>query len=314
MLVKSAHAIQHALVKRLPAWLFGRNPAAALWLTRRFSGVYRGPRRLRMYSASPHRAEIVRVLGPMSRERQKLIREKIARTHALNAVVTQVERSLGPEALQPIIEVEGEGGARIRRLLEAGPAPIITTWHIGPRAGVWAFLSRYPLRLMKMQFTEWKVVPEGWTLIPGPSDAMMGAGLIRRIKKHLAGGGWAAFAFDKTHRGTRVHRVEHFGRDVTIKSAIGAVSQITGAPVVLISSRWNEAGTKIRVTVHEPLHPDGQDAEAESRLVRTLAGQMEAYVRAHPWEQSAVRYRRILAFPKIGEEPADAPSTASGPG
>lgn len=296
---------------RIPARGYAWNPDFGLALARALSGVYRGAGASRAHVPAPTRSELVRVLGPLELETQRVIRERIILRHALNLVITEIEQTQGPQALQPLIQVEDDGDERIHQFLDSGRPPIITTWHIGPRPGVWAFLSRFSLPLLKLQFTEWKTVPPGWTLMPGPSDAMQGAAILRRLRKHLAAGGWAAFAFDKTHRGTRVHRVPLFGREVTVKSAIGAVSQMSGAPVVLISTRWNDAGNRIRVKVHDPLFPETADEADERRMVETLTKKMEAHVRAYPWEQHDVRYRRILSFPRWeAARQADAPSPA----
>lgn len=285
-------------------------PEAALRLIQRRGDHYFRLALQGRTEALPTPAELRRLFGPMEDAACHELLRRSAMCHARTRLLKEISDRRGPGSILPLLEVDDASQELLAGFARRNQPAIITTWHPGPTPAVWALLSRYGVATLKVQNRDWRTVPRGWQLVPGPADPMAGARLLASARSHLRRGGWVAMSFDHMRHGTRARTLPFLGREVVFTSAVGALSVMSGAPVVLVSAAWTANGRKVEVRAHPPLLPEGPPSEAEDRIMGHLVREMELFVRRHPWEQAGWRCRLLLDYPPLEGRGAERPAGA----
>lgn len=256
----------------------------------------------------PTSAELEELLGPGAGEAYEEFARKCGRSGARTRLVKSLAAGKGPELILPIMAVDGE--EHLRELKEEGKGALIATWHSGPTPAVWASLIPHDIPLMKLQHTEWLSPPANWEILDVPNNSFDSIRLLRRAQKHLRQGGWMGAAVDVGPRFGPGCTVRCFGRRMEFEIGLAALAVKHSRPIVPISASWDGQRPRILVRVHAPLHPGSggneESAVATQRRERELSERiirvMERDCLDHPWEWTAPRVRRFLAFPRVTQE------------
>lgn len=252
----------------------------------------------------PALEELQSLLGPDSEQDWEAVIRRNALCQARTRLMREIAYHQGIESLGPLVVADPASQARIRGLMDGRRPAIVATWHPGPDAAVWAFLAAFGMPVVLMRNQHWRILPAHWEIVKGSASAAEGIRLLRLSTQRLAGGSWLATAFDHSASGTRRRIVPCFGRDVRFTTAIGWLSQRTGAPIVLVSARWSKSGYRIVVKVEDVIEPGTPagvtDPGLEDATLARLVDHMERFIRRYPWELSGVRCRNLLGYPPVG--------------
>lgn len=248
--------------------------------------------------------ELQSLLGPDSEQDWEETLRRNALCQARSRLLREMAYHHGIESLGGLVVADPASQARIQGLMDEGRPAIVATWHPGPDVAVWTFLASFGMPVILMRNQQWGVLPAHWEIVKGSASAAEGIRLLRLSIERLRGGSWLATAFDHSASGTRRRIVPCFGRDVRFTTAIGWLSQHTGAPIALVSAHWSKSGYRVVVKVEDVLEPGTPagvtDPELEDATLAKLAGHMERFIRRYPWELSGLRCRNLLGYPPTG--------------
>lgn len=290
--------------------IYAVSPAVALTLA-----DHEGRRKLRRMrkgrlNAVPRLEELELLFGPGLREEREAVQERAAACQARNYLIATVSTARGLDSLQRRLEIAPETDAIVEQLRRGGRGVIVTTLHGGPKAGVWAYVQRLGVPVLKIQNHTWSRMPVGWELAYPSGDAAQGLKLLRHARRHLSKGGWVGTAVDDFKSGTRRRTVRCLGHEMSLATGVVSMAVMTGAPLVLIGARWSDTGRRIRIEAQPPIHPEstaGMDHEAaEAALIGQLGERMEGFLARYPWEFTGNHLRRLLRGAPLGNA-ADAP-------
>src|SRR5690606_26413143 len=109
--------------------------------------------------------ELEALFGPGPQAQRELIQKRIAACHARSRLTKEIADWMGLSPLVHMIESDPESEAITNRLIGERKGVIVTTYHAGPKAGVWAYLFRSGIQVLKLQNHEWRAAPKDWTII-----------------------------------------------------------------------------------------------------------------------------------------------------
>lgn len=253
---------------------------------------------------APSRVELERLLGPGARDDSEETRRRCVLSDARSRLIKNVAFRSGYRSMRRLLSVRGE--ERVAALRARGLGVVVATWHAGPTPAVWAALLEAGVELWRISNREGPVEAPGWRVLRLTGAPFEGAAMLKSCVRHLRGGGWVGGAFDVLSEGARLVEVPVFGRAVPLPTGLPALAVVAGCPIVPAVSRWDLERNRICVEFHEPIEPEsvgGTDARGkEEALLRLLAGQLESYYRAYPWELTKSKAGWLLRFPPVGEE------------
>lgn len=258
-----------------PAWLLKRVPAACGLA---FALAMPGKRR-------KLRANLRRILGPRTSAEELL---DVTRTFIGFAGCLTDALAMG-RAVTPEIELCVIGDAHLREVLAAGRGAILATAHTGGWEIAGPLLAkRFAVQIMIAMRRE----PNGRArAIQDRARAQSGMKVVHidgeplavlPLFTHLRRGGVVGVQIDRTPEQGRAFAVELFGMPGRVPSGPFELARASGAPIVPVFAR-RRGYLAYDVEVGAPIHVARQaSAEELVRAGRSVVGQLEAFLSAHP--------------------------------
>jgi len=117
-------------------------------------------------------------------------------------------------------------------------------------------------------------------------------GDLRRIMRHLRGGGAVGLAMDQNEGGTTGARVPFFGREAGTVKAPALLSARLGAPVIMALTWRDQAGRhQVRFSEELPMVVGDDLAATVERTTRRYNELLEAFIGEHPAQWTWVHRR-----------------------
>lgn len=234
---------------------------------------------------------------------------RAARSHARTSLIKRVVAQRGLDSIAGLLDVKN--GEAVEQVGREGKGALAITFHLGPTPAVWAWLASQGMGVLKLQSSQWEEVPDHWEVMRRTHAPGEGLQVLKRCQRWLRGGGWVAMAFDCHDGQDHMEEFQFLGRPVLHALGTAVLSLSTGAPILLMSSHWQDEGDRIVVEISPPIRPDayrgGNDREAAHGLTQDLVRLTEPIFLRYPWEMNSRRLQRVLRPPveaKANGEPA----------
>lgn len=286
--------------RKFMASVFARSPWLGLTLAEQ-AGLWLPGDSAQAGDLAPSPGELMELVGPLAGRsiKEVLRRSEINRRRGRLAAYCTNRQGLASAA--PLVDWRGED--RLLELYRQGRGLILVTWHAGPLFGLWAGLTKLPVRVFKIQDWPARHGPPGWTIHVRSQKPGAGTPILAESRRRLRRGECVGLAFESFMHSTAIRKLECLGREMPFDRGMGVLAAMTDAPVVPISARWAPKGMRIIVEAEEPLQippATGRPAEEiEDAYVAEAVRRMERYLLAYPDEISRKRVTQMLRYPRV---------------